>query len=80
MKKTLSLVLVLALAFTCLASVAMADIDPSTLDPYEIEWYTLGDTANSEDVAASLTEPVVMPRIWQAARCERKVRELGCEK
>ncbi|MBQ8952481.1 MAG: hypothetical protein IJ048_00030, partial [Clostridia bacterium] len=50
MKKTLSLVLALALVFTCLASFAMADIDPSTLDPYEIEWYTLGDTANSEDV------------------------------
>ena len=35
---------------------------------------------NSEDVAASLTEPVVMPRIWQAARWERNVRDDGCEK
>ena len=47
MKKTLSLTLVLALVCTCLASFAMADVDPSKLDPYEIEWYTLGDTANS---------------------------------
>ncbi len=35
---------------------------------------------NSDDVAASRTEPVVRPSIWQAARCERNVRELGCEK
>ena len=34
----------------------------------------------AEDVAASRTEPVVMPRIWQAARWERNVREDGCEK
>ena len=53
MKKTLSLVLALALVFTCMASFAMADVDPSTLDPYEIEWYILGDTANSEDVVAA---------------------------
>ena len=48
MKKTLALVLALVLAISC-ASVAFADVDPSTLDPYEIEWYTLGTTANSED-------------------------------
>lgn len=48
MKKTLALVLALALAISC-ASVAFADVDPSTLDPYEIEWYTLGTTANSEE-------------------------------
>ena len=35
---------------------------------------------NSDDVAASRTEPVVMPSIWQAARWERNVREDGCEK
>ena len=35
---------------------------------------------NSEEMAVSRTEPVVRPRIWQAARCERNVRELGCEK
>lgn len=50
MKKTLALVLVLALAFSCMATVAFADVDPSTLDPYEIEWYTLASTANSEEV------------------------------
>ena len=33
-----------------------------------------------DDVAASRTLPVVSPRIWQALRCERNVRELGCEK
>ena len=35
---------------------------------------------NSEEVAASRTEPVVNPRIWHAARWERNVRELGWEK
>ena len=34
----------------------------------------------SELVLWSRTELVVRPRIWQAFRCERKVRELGCEK
>lgn len=53
MKKILSLALALALVCTCLASVAMADVDPSKLDPYEIEWYTLGETANSEDVVTA---------------------------
>ena len=53
MKKTLAYVLTLALIVTCLASFAMAEVDPSTLEPYEIEWYTLGETANSEDVVAA---------------------------
>ena len=57
MKKTLSLILALALVFSCAISVASADVDPSTLDPYEITWYTLGTTANSEEaVSAAINE------------------------
>ena len=36
------------MAISC-ASVAFADVYLSTLDPYEIEWYTLATTANSEE-------------------------------
>jgi putative aldouronate transport system substrate-binding protein len=52
MKKTLALVLALALILG-MATFAAAEIDPSTLAPYEIEWYTLGATANSEEVVAA---------------------------
>ena len=51
MKKVLAFVLTLAMCFSC-AAFAGADgattIDPASLEPYEIVWYTLGTTANSE--------------------------------
>ena len=51
MKKVLAFVLTLAMCFSC-AAFACADgattIDPASLEPYEIVWYTLGTTANSE--------------------------------
>ena len=51
MKKVMAFVLTLAMCFSC-AAFACADgattIDPASLEPYEIVWYTLGTTANSE--------------------------------
>ena len=51
MKKFLSLALATAMGMSG-ASLAMADaatVDPSTLEPYNIVWYTLGTTASAED-------------------------------
>lgn len=49
--KKLSLVLVLALMLTSLAgfSANASEIDPSTLEPYEIVWYSLGEKADHYD-------------------------------
>lgn len=53
--KKLSLLLALALLATCLAgfTAGAAEIDPSTLEPYEIKWYSLGEKAENHDIVVA---------------------------
>ncbi len=58
--KKLALFLAMLLCLTSVSALA-AEIDPSSLDPYEIVWYTVGDVAANEDavmaeINAYLTE------------------------
>lgn len=47
--KKISLLLVLSLLLSTLGAVALAEVDPSTLEPYEIVWYTLGTPSDDDD-------------------------------